>query len=117
MNLDGSGVQRLTRTIWDEVSPTWSPISDRIAFQTNYGGKWQIAVMDLASGSLSYITRDGGDAAQSPVWRSTCNWIYFQGFHYGDWDIYRVQPDGNLAERAVYYPYAPDMLDDQVVSP
>jgi len=117
MDSDGSGVQRLTNTWWHEVSPTWSPTGDRIAFQANYGGKWRIAVMDLATGQVEYITRDGGDAAGSPMWHSSGDWIYFQGFHYGDWDIYRVKPDGNLAQRVVYYPYAPDMLDDQVVSP
>jgi TolB protein len=118
MNGDGSGVQRLTTTTWDEVSPTWSPAGDRIAFQTNQDGTWRIAVMDLASGIVQYVTIANGGSAQSPMWyNSCCDWIFFQAFSVGDWDLYRVKPDGTLSERAIYYPGAQDVLDDQVIVP
>jgi TolB protein len=117
-NLDGTGVQRLTHTTWDEVSPTWSPSGDRIAFQTNEGGMWRIAVMDVATGVTTFITRDIGDSAESPAWYHTdCEWIYFQGLSLGDWDVYRVKPDGSVSERAIYAPGVRDMLDDQVIVP
>jgi Tol biopolymer transport system component len=123
MNWDGSGERRLTNSIWDEVSPSWSPGGDRIAYQTNYRWRWQLAVLDLATSTTAYITRDGGDSAGSPLWWYTSaagafdEWIFFQGLHLGDWDIYRVKPDGSVSNRTVYNPYARDMLDDQVVYP
>jgi TolB protein len=118
MNLDGTGVQCITNTPWDEVSPTWSPSGDRIAFQTNEGGTWRIAVLDVATGAKSFITRGTGDSAESPAWYYTdCEWIYFQGLSLGDWDVYRVKPDASVSERAIYFPGARDMLDDQVILP
>jgi Tol biopolymer transport system component len=123
MNWDGSGLQRLTSSIWDEVSPCWSPDDERMAFQSNDHWKWQLAVMDLAAGTTTFITGYAGDAAGSPLWWYTSaagsfdEWIFFQGLHLGDWDIYRVKPDGSVSQRTVYNPYACDMLDDQVAYP
>ena len=66
-----------------------------------------------ADGSNVHCLTRSGDAAGAPAWQPICDWIAFQGLHRGDWDVYRVSPDGRYAQRLVYDPRARDMLDDQ----
>ncbi|MGD8625274.1 MAG: LysM peptidoglycan-binding domain-containing protein [Anaerolineae bacterium] len=50
INMDGSGLQRLTENGAQDGLPTWSPDGNAIAFVSNRGGGWAIWVMN-ANGS------------------------------------------------------------------
>jgi Tol biopolymer transport system component/LysM repeat protein len=46
VNLDGSGLKRLTNNSANDGLPTWSPDGQSIAFVSNRSGEWAIWVMD-----------------------------------------------------------------------
>jgi LysM repeat protein len=48
INLDGSGLKRLTNNEAADGLPTWSPDGKSIAFVSNRGGPWAIWVMDVS---------------------------------------------------------------------
>jgi TolB protein len=51
MNVDGSGVRRLTNHPAADAVPTWSPTGAQIAFTSDRGGTPQVYVMSAADGS------------------------------------------------------------------
>jgi TolB protein len=70
MNVDGSGVRRLTNNPGYEAAPTWSPNGTQLAFTSDRGGTPQIYVMSAADGSgLRKITSEShaDRAAWSPA--------------------------------------------------
>ena len=70
VNADGSDLQRLTIDKFGELQPAWSPDGKTIAFVTDRGPdasfatltfpKWQIALYDLASGSITVLPGQAG---------------------------------------------------------
>jgi TolB protein len=47
MNVDGSNLRRLTNHPRDDVSPTWSPSGQQIAFVSDRSGRPQVYVMNV----------------------------------------------------------------------
>lgn len=70
MNVDGSGLRRLTDDLYGDAQPAWSPDGRRIAFATERGpqsdlatlrfGKWRIAVHDLETGRTEVLAGQDG---------------------------------------------------------
>lgn len=59
INMDGSGLQRLTHNSAQDGLPTWSPDGQAIAFVSNQGGAWAIWAMN-ADGSNQHKLFDLG---------------------------------------------------------
>jgi TolB protein len=60
MNVDGSGLRRLTNHPAADAVPTWSPTGSQIAFTSDRGGTPQIYIMSSTDGSnLRKITSEG----------------------------------------------------------
>jgi serine/threonine protein kinase len=73
--------------------------------QTAYEcGSGQLCVTDLNSGKTQtlYQTRSdvnlGWTESVTPVWSADGQWIYFASVDGGDWDIFRIHPDGSGVE-------------------
>lgn len=69
MNLDGTGLQKLTDNAQDNLDPTWSPDSSMIAFATfkdkdapssDGTPTWQITVVSAYGGNPNVITSVSG---------------------------------------------------------
>lgn len=78
MNIDGSGLRRVTHSWGIDSSPTWAPDSKRIAFVSDRSGSPQIYFKSLASGTATRLTFHG-NYNQSPVWSPKGDKIAFCG--------------------------------------
>lgn len=83
--IEGKKLERLTKSKWDESSPSWSPDGGRIAFMTNRADdpdrepSAQMFVAEAKPGSpekaLTQATSRGGRAR--PEWSPDSKWIAF----------------------------------------
>jgi TolB protein len=74
---NGSDEHRLTSTVADSISPTWSPNSQRIAFSSDNGGSTLGVYMIGVSGQgLRLVTQQSQDAVD-PAWSPDGNQIAF----------------------------------------
>ena len=60
VNLDGSGLKRLTSNSANDGLPTWSPDGQSIAFVSNRSGAWAIWVMDKSGDNQRKLFDLGG---------------------------------------------------------
>ena len=67
MNVDGSGVRRITNNPAADTSPTWSPSGTQIAFTSDRAGSPQIYVVGADGLNLRRITM-GESWADRPTW-------------------------------------------------
>ena len=117
MNADGSGQTRLTFNFFFDGNPTWSPDSQRIAFQSRADGDQEIFVVNVDGSGLTNLT-DNDYADVFPAWSPDGRFIAFSsnraktGFGREltlaarresvipagapvDFDIYIMEPDGS----------------------
>jgi TolB protein len=70
----GGGVGRLLATGFGyNTQPNWSPDGRKVTFNVRSGGGFQIAILDLDSGSTHVAVNDG----QSPVWGADSRHLIF----------------------------------------
>ena len=116
MNADGSGQTRLTFDFFFDGNPTWSPDSQRLAFQSRADGDHEIYVVNVDGSNLTKIT-DNVYADIFPAWSPDGRYIAFSSnrpkSEFGkeiseaarrdfamagnpvDFEIYIMDPDGN----------------------
>ena len=66
MNRDGSGLRRVTNSPAIDVTPTWSPTGQQIAFVSDRTGPPQIYVVNIDGTGLKKITNE--TACDRPTW-------------------------------------------------
>jgi len=105
MNLDGTGVTRLTSTNADNGNPAWSPDGSKIAFESYRDGQAEIYVMDANGANQRRLTwADGPDT--TPVWSPDGTQIAFSSARTGGYRIWVMQADGNQAHQMTTQPYS-----------
>jgi Tol biopolymer transport system component len=67
MRADGTNVVRLTGDPSDNISPTWSPDDQQLAFDTDRDGNYEVYVMNTDGSQLRRLTEIGGSDG-SPSW-------------------------------------------------
>jgi Tol biopolymer transport system component len=67
MNADGSNQVRLTHNTYMDESPSWSPDGNKIAFDSNRDGNYQIYIMNADGSNQTQLTHDSYDSKQA-VW-------------------------------------------------
>lgn len=103
MQLDGTGLERLTVTSGDRrhaLNPAWSPDGRRIAFDSNRDGDDEIYVLDLASrqsNAVGSTPPDGG--SWTPAWSPDGRQIAFASNRDGPDELYVMNADGSNMRR------------------
>jgi dipeptidyl aminopeptidase/acylaminoacyl peptidase len=96
MNVNGSGVRRLTSTTGLDTEPVFSPDGTKIAFSTQrFGAGLDIAVMDTNGGNVRRLTSSSDDEIE-PAWRPDGQEIVFsRAFGLLNKEIFVIKPDGS----------------------
>ena len=96
MDVDGGNQQRLTNNRNNELSPVWSPDSERIAFAADRKGNFEqfdIYVMDVDGGNQQRLTNNRFING-SPCWSPDGERIAFSSWRDGNSEIYVMDADG-----------------------
>jgi hypothetical protein len=103
-DLNTARLRRLTNDAFSDVQPAWSPDGTRIAFATDRFstdldtlaiGPLQLAVLDVASGSISPVASDIEGDAFDPQWAPDSKTLYFVSNRTGIPNLYSTTADGN----------------------
>jgi Tol biopolymer transport system component len=115
MNVDGSGVKRLTDNPANDTSPVWSPDGKRIAFVSDRDDKEdEIYVMNAEDLSITRLT-DSRDGDGDPAWSPDGQRIAYVSSHDNICQIYVMNADGSGATRLTNDPrgaYFPEWSPD-----
>ncbi len=91
---DGQGERQLTHLGYDVADIAWSPDSSRLACTVNRGGAFDLALVDAASGAVTYL-RTGQGVHARPNWSPRGDFLTVE---YEDStrppDLYRVSVPG-----------------------
>lgn len=86
-------ISQLTANGGSNVSATWSPDGNRIAFVSDRSGNPQIYVMNIKNNAISRITFSGNENT-TPNWSPKGDLIAYTGLDEGRHHIFVISPDG-----------------------
>ncbi len=99
VNIDGSGLTRLTENVGNSVWPDFSPSGRQIAFQSDrVGGQADIWVMNADGGNPIQLTRDSGRNSY-PSWSPDGKRIVFTSTRDGGQLLFVMKADGSNPAR------------------
>lgn len=95
------GVNQITLTDGPDFNPTWSPDSDKVAFQSSRNGNSDIFVIDITEDFTARPRRITTNAAAdySPTWSPDGDHIAFISERNDNPEIYVTEPDGTVVTR------------------
>jgi Tol biopolymer transport system component len=88
----GHNPQQLTSDSSEAVThvrPRWSPDGEKIVFQNIERTKFDVRIVDLATGRFVWVTNDAVQDI-NPVWAPTGEYVYFSSYRGGGINIWRV---------------------------
>jgi len=94
IDIDGTGLTKLTDNPADDTRPDWSPNGQRIAFQSNRSGNNDIYLMNPDGSDVVQLTSHAATDA-APEWSPDGKRIAFQSNRDGDDDIWVMNADGS----------------------
>jgi TolB protein len=106
---DGTNVKRLSPEGSGRCDqPAWSPRGDKIAYATMKDGHFNIAVLDLNTNEVTYLTHGEGDS-EAPSWSPDGRYLAFSSNRSGSYQIYIMRWDGSGVTKITNQPdcYAP----------
>ena len=92
MNLNGTGLVRLTNNTADDFAPSWSPDGSKILFRSNRNGNYEIFIMNADGSDQHSLTGYSGDS--SPVFSPDGTRILINSDRDGLGGFYVMNPDG-----------------------
>ncbi len=103
MDSDGSNVQRLTEFETGAYT-SWSPDGERIAFEANLDGIWEIYVMETDGSNVQRLTHTPSENADSaaPEWSPDGQKIVFDSSRDGNFEVYVMDADGSNVVRLTH---------------
>jgi tricorn protease-like protein len=96
---DGSNPLQLTSFGGAVVTtPRWSPDGQKIAFDSDAAGGWDIYVISAGGGKPQRLTTHPANDG-NPSWSHDGRWIYFDSARSGEQQIWKVPTSGGEANR------------------
>jgi Tol biopolymer transport system component len=78
------------------TTPRWSPDGQRIVFDSNASGEYDIWVADATGGKLQRLTTDPANDG-NPSWSRNGRWIYFDSARKGGQQVWKIPAEGGDA--------------------
>ena len=94
----GGTIRRLTDHDYTDRYPSWSPDGQRIAFDSNRDGNFEVYVMDADGGNPRRLT-DHEAYDGSPSWSPDGRRIAFHSLRDGNFEVYVMDADGGNPRR------------------
>jgi Tol biopolymer transport system component len=98
VNVDGSGLRRLTSHSARDDSPAWSPDGTRIAFTSDRDGDFEIHVMNADGSGIRRVTDHPAEDGD-PSWSPDGSMIAFTSNREGRHEIHVINVDGTGTRR------------------
>jgi len=98
MNIDGTGLTRLTDHPGEDIEPAWSPDGELIAFTSRRDGNSEIYVMNADGKQQTRLTNEPADDFH-PEWSNDGTRIAFASLRDGNREIYVMNADGTVPAR------------------
>jgi Tol biopolymer transport system component len=74
--------------------PSWAPAGDKIVYQCNVDGSWDLWVADYPGGQTAKLTSEGGADEMYPEWSHDGTQIAFSSNFSGQWEVYTIPAGG-----------------------
>ncbi len=105
MNADGTGIHDVTNDPnRQEIDPAWSPDGTQLAFwKSQRDGNGSVWVVD-ADGSDAHPLTTNRALNARPSWSPDGQWIAFVTNRSGNYELYKVHPDGTELTRITHTP-------------
>ncbi len=84
---------RLTDQNTNDGWPTWSPNGQRIAFESDRSGNWEIWVLNVDGSGLTQLTDHPRDD-RYPAWSPDGSTIAFTSDRSGNWEVWAMDANG-----------------------
>lgn len=85
------------QTLSHEVQPSWSPDRTKIVFASDkdhLGTAFGLYLYDLGTNQITTLFVEAGSHALAPAWSPDGKWIAFASDRDGDFEVYKIRPDG-----------------------
>lgn len=87
----------VTNSVAEGMYPALSPDGTQMAYMCNNNTK--LCVGDIGDTQpITDVRAKTGMPGATPMWSPDGMWVYFASAHEGDFDIYRIRPDGSALE-------------------
>jgi TolB protein len=103
IGVDGSGLTALTPEVGNAGMASWSPDGKQVVYRVvdeSTRGLWTLDVATKATRALE----TGSSYDTFPSWSPRGDWIAFTSRRDGDYEIYRIKPDGTQLQRLTRLP-------------
>ena len=91
-------VTNLTQSVGDDKAPAWSPDGQRIVFESDRNGDYEVYIMSSDGSNLINLTQSVGDD-KAPAWSPDGQRIAFESDRDGNYEVYVMDSDGSNSTR------------------
>jgi Tol biopolymer transport system component len=100
---DGNQLTPLTTETGNAGMPSWSPDGTQVVYRFVDGSTRGLRILDVAAKTTRAL-ETGSSYDTFPSWSPRGDWIAFTSKRDGDYEIYRIKPDGTQLQRLTRLP-------------